>query len=121
MYVSRSIAYVFVDCFFFFKQKTAYEMRISDWSSDVCSSDLRSRRGGRDRLRLGHRSDHGALCRHGIKCLHERLDQHFAVLAGGVTRSCSARRPCIAAGEADRGLPDLARADDDRLAIGWVQ
>src|SRR3546814_6557034 len=35
----------FFDCkivceFFFFKQKTAYEMRISDWSSDVCSSDL---------------------------------------------------------------------------------
>src|SRR3546814_9291161 len=31
------LSYVFV----FFKQKTAYEMRISDWSSDVCSSDLR--------------------------------------------------------------------------------
>src|SRR3546814_7186148 len=31
------IGFVF---FFFFKQKTAYEMRISDWSSDVCSSDL---------------------------------------------------------------------------------
>src|SRR3546814_3326043 len=31
---------MFVWCFFFFKQKTAYEMRISDWSSDVCSSDL---------------------------------------------------------------------------------
>src|SRR3546814_10609436 len=31
----------FAGCmFFFFKQKTAYEMRISDWSSDVCSSDL---------------------------------------------------------------------------------
>src|SRR3546814_7019066 len=30
--------------FFFFKQKTAYEMRISDWSSDVCSSDLARRR-----------------------------------------------------------------------------
>src|SRR3546814_1055745 len=33
----------YVSCFaffFFFKQKTAYEMRISDWSSDVCSSDL---------------------------------------------------------------------------------
>src|SRR3546814_1677895 len=29
---------------FFFKQKTAYEMRISDWSSDVCSSDLREQR-----------------------------------------------------------------------------
>src|SRR3546814_4522903 len=32
----------FILVFFFFKQKTAYEMRISDWSSDVCSSDLRS-------------------------------------------------------------------------------
>src|SRR3546814_2765001 len=32
--------------FFFFKQKTAYEMRISDWSSDVCSSDLRRGFGG---------------------------------------------------------------------------
>src|SRR3546814_3217744 len=39
------------DCtFFFFKQKTAYEMRISDWSSDVCSSDLARRdRRPRDR------------------------------------------------------------------------
>src|SRR3546814_1813115 len=31
---------IFGNLFFFFKQKTAYEMRISDWSSDVCSSDL---------------------------------------------------------------------------------
>src|SRR3546814_6889657 len=35
---------------FFFKQKTAYEMRISDWSSDVCSSDLAPRRRGQQRL-----------------------------------------------------------------------
>src|SRR3546814_18679804 len=34
------IVYLFAVVFFFFKQKTAYEMRISDWSSDVCSSDL---------------------------------------------------------------------------------
>src|SRR3546814_1448535 len=33
-------------CFVFCKQKTAYEMRISDWSSDVCSSDLAARQGG---------------------------------------------------------------------------
>src|SRR3546814_16918999 len=40
--------------FFFFKQKTAYEMRISDWSSDVCSSDLLfDRRLRRGRLFLG--------------------------------------------------------------------
>src|SRR3546814_9997738 len=32
--------YLYSSLFFFFKQKTAYEMRISDWSSDVCSSDL---------------------------------------------------------------------------------
>src|SRR3546814_10090749 len=32
---------VLIFVFFFFKQKTAYEMRISDWSSDVCSSDLK--------------------------------------------------------------------------------
>src|SRR3546814_20370385 len=32
---------MYYSCYFFFKQKTAYEMRISDWSSDVCSSDLR--------------------------------------------------------------------------------
>src|SRR3546814_6679991 len=38
----------FVFCFFFFKQKTAYEMRISDWSSDVCSSDLAAAGGVED-------------------------------------------------------------------------
>src|SRR3546814_4338418 len=36
--VCYSVSYFYV--FLFFKQKTAYEMRISDWSSDVCSSDL---------------------------------------------------------------------------------
>src|SRR3546814_4088987 len=36
LYTYLEVRYVFV-----FKQKTAYEMRISDWSSDVCSSDLR--------------------------------------------------------------------------------
>src|SRR3546814_5339750 len=47
------------DCgvFFFFKQKTAYEMRISDWSSDVCSSDLTPFAGGAARLAaLRHRT-----------------------------------------------------------------
>src|SRR3546814_12790784 len=35
-----NVSIVYSLFFFFFKQKTAYEMRISDWSSDVCSSDL---------------------------------------------------------------------------------
>src|SRR3546814_20792572 len=54
MIVCRSFFYWYVQSlgyclFFFFKQKTAYEMRISDWSSDVCSSDLASDRKGRCR------------------------------------------------------------------------
>src|SRR3546814_17451270 len=45
--------------FFFFKQKTAYEMRISDWSSDVCSSDLIGHIGvaGADRQIVGDAVD----------------------------------------------------------------
>src|SRR3546814_2868227 len=42
--VIECVLWLYTRCcvlFFFFKQKTAYEMRISDWSSDVCSSDLR--------------------------------------------------------------------------------
>src|SRR3546814_1904573 len=48
MYVfySSHIMHGYVFVFFFFKQKTAYEMRISDWSSDVCSSDLQEGDGG---------------------------------------------------------------------------
>src|SRR3546814_2590593 len=42
MYVSSCKFDLCTFFFFFFKQKTAYEMRMSDWSSDVCSSDLRS-------------------------------------------------------------------------------
>src|SRR3546814_1559644 len=38
--VCSSTPWMVAGSFFFFKQKTAYEMRISDWSSDVCSSDL---------------------------------------------------------------------------------
>src|SRR3546814_16384075 len=65
----------FVFVFFFFKQKTAYEMRISDWSSDVCSSDLAHKFGSQDQaldtlvaavdfLRIAgqpDRLDHGSL------------------------------------------------------------
>src|SRR3546814_19570953 len=54
--------------FFFFKQKTAYEMRISDWSSDVCSSDIQDRSALLS-LALGFNKAHlGPLGRH-----HNRL------------------------------------------------
>src|SRR3546814_18939033 len=50
---------VFSSCFFF-KQKTAYEMRISDWSSDVCSSDLVEADAGEDRLAVAAGADQRA-------------------------------------------------------------
>src|SRR3546814_8559416 len=51
--------YVCIVLFFFFKQKTAYELRISDWSSDVCSSDLAVQRFADDRIGRGsyHRGE----------------------------------------------------------------
>src|SRR3546814_8307928 len=59
LFLVISILAVVIMCvdlfFFFFKQKTAYEMRISDWSSDVCSSDLRAIRQGCGRMRLHER------------------------------------------------------------------
>src|SRR3546814_1210676 len=63
--------------FFFFKQKTAYEMRISDWSSDVCSSDLRDNGVLADRRAVvvidnGELSDRGAVRAIGAAVLADR-------------------------------------------------
>src|SRR3546814_3544121 len=52
--------------FFFFKQKTAYEMRISDWSSDVCSSDLLML--GRMLARARHRGVMRLACQMSVCC-----------------------------------------------------
>src|SRR3546814_7975587 len=74
---------------FFFKQKTAYEMRISDWSSDVCSSDLLCPdlvgRTGQLRVSLGSflaafRNQFGAVGRIGINQL--LLLRHLRLVAG---------------------------------------
>src|SRR3546814_1164284 len=56
--------YMIIYCclLFFFKQKTAYEMRISDWSSDVCSSDLHDDL--REAVRLLASDAHGSADRH---------------------------------------------------------
>src|SRR3546814_16585521 len=50
--------------FFFFKQKTAYEMRISDWSSDVCSSDLVREDGPHPHLHRHQPHPHGKEAAH---------------------------------------------------------
>src|SRR3546814_6539829 len=69
-----SVVFVYLVLFFFFKQKTAYEMRISDWSSDVCSSDLQL-----------HRHRHQGLADDG-----EHRGTHHAVGADHADRSVQA-------------------------------
>src|SRR3546814_3554178 len=70
--VESSYLYHF-SCVFFFKQKTAYEMRISDWSSDVCSSDL-----------LDHASPR--LCRRTC-AVRPRRNRKGGILTWGLARS----------------------------------
>src|SRR3546814_4210433 len=94
--------------FFFFKQKTAYEMRISDWSSDVCSSDLseisspeRSERvflrelmdGGRRRVRA-----HGALNGRVREIAVDEGRGQAAQFPGGIDAAHSKRRNARNAG-----------------------
>src|SRR3546814_6126104 len=67
----------------FFKQKTAYEMRISDWSSDVCSSDL------------------------SVEELEELLDDRLFLMRTGIERR--RRGEIIPAGDFDAGMVTMAR------------
>src|SRR3546814_16312765 len=89
---------------FFFKQKTAYEMRISDWSSDVCSSDLRYR---------------GLLTRTLVECLQEaqklaRLDRLKTIWDAAPRES---RRIVAVRNEYVRGL---ARLNAQAEALAFV-
>src|SRR3546814_14138967 len=99
--------------FFFFKQKTAYEMRISDWSSDVCSSDLlraefdrlvidRHATGRDQRVGFAPRAQAGftdvLVQAHGVGCY---------VAGSGLTSSAQLRwRPGIVSTAAPSGAPE---------------
>src|SRR3546814_942838 len=84
-----SFFFVFLLRFFFAKQKTAYEMRISDWSSDVCSSDLVDERvDRRDRLDPQLAGDHRIAVdvdlhqAHGaVRLLHDLFEHRAELLA----------------------------------------
>src|SRR3546814_2951832 len=81
---------------FFFKQKTAYEMRISDWSSDVCSSDL-VRSGAERRRRIGNAARcRRQPCRYRCAWRHGVSDNHDVegpTLLGGARLPQSNQRP----------------------------
>src|SRR3546814_3461893 len=84
---------------FFFKQKTAYEMRISDWSSDVCSAELNAWLGRRDTDRsVGRRC---GLCRRIRACRRARHRERAAASAR-CARQGAWRRPDQISGEAYR-------------------
>src|SRR3546814_2848801 len=98
-------------CFFFFKQKTAYEMRISDWSSDVCSSDLRSLDEGNRLLQpvLGERVPDGRAHRNafsGARSICVRIAYPSVSRSSG---SSHGRRPSDEIGRAPSELQSLMR------------
>src|SRR3546814_11091784 len=99
--------------FFFFKQKTAYEMRISDWSSDVCSSDLKSR--GPTKRRSMHcpgTSDRRcASSGGGAKRLRRSFVWRVATMEARQRAACF-RCPCHGA----RGRPSSSRAPGSAIA-----
>src|SRR3546814_8666540 len=106
-------------CFFFFKQKTSYEMRISDWSSDVCSSDL---------LAQAHRRAHqlAADVDFGVANLFAQRDRPALVLVAaigldaGVKQIADRLQHRIRKGHVQMAAAafefDLELADDDDLA-----
>src|SRR3546814_7139709 len=103
-----------VGMFFFFKQKTAYEMRISDWSSDVCSSDLSLRWQGAERFEL--RARIGQALGHAVDrvVVDDPLARPIAVLCLGLPprRQCGGNglRACIHACQPAQALPGVFRA-----------
>src|SRR3546814_20624174 len=103
-----NVTFLCLFSFFFFKQKTAYEMRISDWSSDVCSSDLR-------RFEQADQPQHD-----GIEMLVHHLRAPFRGV-GDLGAPCGIILPPFAAFyiELEIGIADsVERAFNGRLAAG---
>src|SRR3546814_11211651 len=105
-------------CSFFFKQKTAYELRISDWSLDVCSSCLLPARGFRraiDRLAAGVTIDFAAVERgpYGFLAATGPTFEQDGLLAGGELE----RRIAVVVGWAAK---HAIRSEARRGGKGWV-
>src|SRR3546814_2550560 len=81
-------------CVFFFKRKTAYERRISDWSSDVCTSGLEIGYGDEQVERMAFRYQRWSRCVgfHRLQCIEQQIGEALA-----------AKRRCEPAGAAEIG------------------
>src|SRR3546814_2316462 len=124
--------------FFFFKQKTAYEMRISDWSSDVCSSDLRAGRPARWQSRidaarskaLGRLDVQKTVFARLVRKIELRRCRAFAEIALGAAEAAEERavidlhhaavrlRQPDAGGRCEVGQDIVARFAERRISIG---
>src|SRR3546814_6897615 len=93
--------------FFFFKQKTAYEMRISDWSSDVCSSDLRRHAGRLDAARLGAFHQRDPLLEHRDGRVLQARIGHALRFAGETPSDFLGAFVCVSRGQ-EEGFRSLA-------------
>src|SRR3546814_6000871 len=91
---------------FFFKQKTAYEMRISDWSSDVCSSDLPLPESSSLMMRADEKSD---------------IDAASAASSEGSCDSCDPVRSSRSASLPARPIRRLARSEERRVGKACVR
>src|SRR3546814_7536425 len=105
--------------FFFFKQKTAYEMRISDWSSDVCSSDLHDHFGARRELQPHIECACGQLIAEAQQA-DDHVDHQFAVRGNADDDAIERAAESVAAAQ-QRDL-ETARAipEERRVGTEWV-
>src|SRR3546814_14143684 len=104
--------------FFFFKQKTAYEMRISDWSSDVCSSDLLARAVEHViDLVMGDpmRADRRAGVEHALAELHRPAFDAVRNAIRGAHPDRAVRRRLVA-----DGFAFVDRSEERRVGTEWV-
>src|SRR3546814_3635924 len=106
-----------VALFFFFKQKTAYEMRISDWSSDVCSSDLFASRPMPDSSR--HR-EYGYIGIHSRRELESGSAGNRADTGTGLRASSGAKPSAKNADRRVAGLISLTGGQDGQAShVSW--
>src|SRR3546814_10109393 len=108
--------------FFFFKQKTAYELRISDWSSDVCSSDLhiglvvRERRRCRARRTLRQREAELERCHAIVDVVDDSAAEHLAEPCQMIGRLIMIAVRCV-----PRARPGPARQHMPAMSMGNIE